>query len=53
MNDDKSEELAYLPIPEARKIMGVDTDTMTDAEIELIVYNLTSIARAYLRTVLK
>jgi hypothetical protein len=53
MKNDQPNELAYLPVSDARKIMGEDADVMTDEDIELAVYNLTSIARAYLRSVLK
>lgn len=52
MNDVGAQNLEPISISEARKIMGSSADDMTDKEIEEAVYNLTAIARSFLKSVL-
>jgi hypothetical protein len=49
----RNEEATYISIAEARRIMGKGSRSMTDEEIEKAIYNLTYIAREYIKSVPK
>lgn len=46
-------ELAPLSIFEARKIIGLAGDVLSDSELENLIYDLTLIARNYIKSVPK
>lgn len=43
-------ELTPIAVKEARRIMGSDADCMSDIEVETMIYNLTAIARSFVRS---
>jgi|GEM_PF-1297990 len=47
------EEAPYVSIAEARRIMGKGSKLMTDEEVEKAIYDLTYIAREYIKSVPK
>lgn len=49
MNELSKEELQPISIAEARRIMGSPSQEMTDEGVENLIYNLTFIARMYVR----
>lgn len=44
---------SHMSVAEARRIMGGASDSMSNDEIEKAIYDLTAIARSYIKSVLK
>jgi hypothetical protein len=50
---DCGEEISYLSIAEARRIMGENSKSMSDEDVEKAIYDLTYIDKEYIKTVPK
>jgi hypothetical protein len=48
-----TDELTPIDISEARRVMGPSADHMSDTEVQDMIYNLTAIARSFVRAAQK
>lgn len=53
MNEQEIQSTDLISVREARMIMGDGAEEMSDEEVQEAIYNLTSIARQYIRLVPK